>query len=218
LEAGIVVIAYLIGSIPFGLLIAKYIGRIDIRQVGSGNIGATNVGRAMGLQWFFVVFVLDALKGLLPTLLAQNLFMQSTSSFWSMHGSIIAGAAAILGHMYPCYLGFKGGKGVATGLGVVFVLAPIASLIAAVMFGITLAIWRTVSISSMLAAVTFAIAELLLLKPHPLTGENWTLALFSLLIPGLIVYRHRSNIVKLIKGEEGPTKPKEKAAEPESSH
>lgn len=208
--------AYLIGSIPFGLLVARVFGKIDIRTVGSGNIGATNVGRVMGFKWFIVVFVLDALKGLLPTLAAKLMLASEPVTLESMHGPTIVGAATIIGHMFPCYLKFRGGKGVATGLGVVFVLAPLASAIAAGTFALTMLLWRTVSISSLIGAISFAVAELLLLKPHPFTRENCALGLFSLLVPGLIIYRHRSNIVRLIKGEEKAFTPKE-SAEPAKS-
>ncbi len=201
MEFAILIAGYLIGSIPFGLLIARWFGKMDIRKFGSGNIGATNVGRAMGFRWFIVVFLFDALKGLLPTLVAKLMFAEETG-FWHIHGATLVGAATIVGHMFPCYLKFRGGKGVATGLGVVFVLAPLASLIAGVGFGLATLIWRTVSISSILAAAMFCIVELCLLKPHPFTTDNIALALFSILIPGLIIYRHRSNIVRIFQGSE----------------
>lgn len=194
MEWMLIAVGYLSGAIPFGLLIARWFGKMDIRKFGSGNIGATNVGRAMGLRWFFIVFLLDALKGMIPTLIAKFMFPGQLPLF--------VGAAAIVGHLYPCYLKFQGGKGVATGLGVVFVLATSASLIAAAVFALTFAIWRMVSLSSMLAAVAFPIAEFYFLMPDPWSTEHRWMSLFSLIIPGLIIYRHKSNFWRLLRGEE----------------
>jgi len=194
--------SYLFGSTPFGLLLARWFGGIDIRKHGSGNIGATNVGRVMGFRWFVAVFVLDGLKGLLPTGLALAWASAGEPPTVSMAGPVLVGLAAVLGHMFPCWLGFRGGKGVATALGVVLMLAPLASLITAGIFGLTFALWRTVSVSSILAAISFAVLQMLLLKPHPWTAQLWPLGVFSLLVPGLIVYRHRSNLVRLWRGEE----------------
>ena len=204
IEWGLMIVgSYLLGSTPFGLLLARWFGGIDIRKHGSGNIGATNVGRVMGFRWFVAVFVLDGLKGLLPTGLAMLLAHRAEgTAAVSMAGPVLVGLAAILGHMFPCWLGFRGGKGVATALGVVLMLAPLASVIAAVVFGVTFAIWRTVSISSILAAVGFGVLQMFLLKPHPWTAELWPLGVFSLFVPGLIVFRHRANLVRLWRGEE----------------
>ncbi len=197
----LIVAGYLCGSIPFGLLIVRWVKGLDIRTQGSGNIGATNVGRIMGAKWFFLVMLLDALKGLVPTAISILLASGSFEFETHTHTPVFSGLAAVLGHMYPCWLKFKGGKGVATALGVVLVLAPVASLIAASCFAVTFAIWRTVSISSLSAAVLFAAVELPMLK-HPFNSENWPLGCFSLLVPLLIIYRHRSNILRLVKGEE----------------
>lgn len=200
------VAGYLIGSIPFGLLVARWCGGIDIRQHGSGNIGATNVGRVMGFKWFVAVFLLDACKGLLPTGGALLWTLQEQQLAGSDPVStllpVLAGLSCVLGHMFPCWLGFRGGKGVATALGVVLVLAPWSSLVAAVLFGLSFAVWRTVSISSLLAAISFGVLQMFLLKPSPFAAGVWPIGLFSLLVPLLIVYRHRSNIVRLWRGEE----------------
>ncbi|WP_013630823.1 glycerol-3-phosphate 1-O-acyltransferase PlsY [Rubinisphaera brasiliensis] len=202
----LVLAAYLIGALPFGLFVARWFGKIDIRKHGSGNIGATNVGRVMGFRWFVVVFLLDALKGLLPTLAATAYVTQGFSQPAETWLPVLAGLMTILGHMFPCYLKFRGGKGVATALGVVLILAPVASAIAAVVFGLSFAIWRTVSISSILASLCFGITQMLWLKPHPFTSEQLPLGVFSLVVPALIVYRHRSNIARLLKGEENAFK------------
>lgn len=193
---------YFCGSIPFGLFVARWVKGIDIREHGSGNIGATNVARVMGGKWFFVVMFLDGLKGLLPTAASMLLHQADWNLNVSPHTAVFAGLAAVFGHMYPCWLQFKGGKGVATALGVVAVLAPVASLVAAICFGVTFLITRTISICSLLGAIVFAVLELLLLKPYPFSATNWSLSCFSLLVPGLIIYRHRSNIVRLLRGEE----------------
>ncbi|MBL4885897.1 MAG: glycerol-3-phosphate 1-O-acyltransferase PlsY [Planctomycetaceae bacterium] len=212
----LICVGYFCGSIPFGLFIAKWAGGIDIRKHGSGNIGATNVGRIMGAKWFAIVMLLDGFKGLVPTLAAVLISQADFSFEVSPHTAVFAGLCAVLGHMYPCWLKFKGGKGVATALGVVGVLAPPASLFAAICFGITFLIWRTVSISSLLAASSFAVLELYLLSPEPFSSSNWSRGCFSLLVPGLIIYRHRSNIARLIRGEEHAfRKKKEEPVKPE---
>ncbi|MFN8453045.1 MAG: glycerol-3-phosphate 1-O-acyltransferase PlsY, partial [Anaerolineae bacterium] len=151
---GLLVAAYLAGSIPFSLLIARWAGGIDLRQHGSGNVGATNVARTLGYKWGAVALLLDALKGLLPTWGLPLLFYGAGSR----HAPVAAGLAAIVGHMFPCWLGFRGGKGVATALGVVAVLSWQATLAAFVAFAAVFAVSRIVSLSSIVAAVTFLIA------------------------------------------------------------
>jgi glycerol-3-phosphate acyltransferase PlsY len=183
------------------LLVARGIGGIDLRKQGSGNIGATNVARTMGFRWGGLVLLLDALKGGLPVLwLAPALYGDQTPGF--EHVQVGCGLAAVLGHMFPCWLGFRGGKGVATALGVVAVLAPRATLVAAVVFGLVFAATRIVSLASLTASVCFAVTELWLLRPHPFDGENWSRSAFSLAVPLLIIIRHRDNIRRLWRGEE----------------
>lgn len=194
-------VSYLVGSIPFGLLVAKWAKGIDIREHGSGNIGATNVGRTLGFRWFLAVFALDYLKGLLPTLLIPLVVESLHGTVW-VHLAVLCGFATLVGHMYPLYLKFKGGKGVATGLGMVTVLMPIGSGVALLTFLTTFGLVRIISAASMLGAIAFCIAEMILLKPHPFTAENWPLATLAILAPLLIIVRHRSNIARLLKGEE----------------
>ncbi len=196
-----VLAAYAIGSIPFGLLVARLAKGVDIRTVGSGNIGATNVARSIGKSWGILVLVLDAIKGLVPTLLFPLLTMPPGEP-GIKHIHVLCGLATILGHMFPCWLRFRGGKGVATALGVVVVLVPFASLVATGVFALTFVIWRIVSLSSMLAAVSFAAFTMWKLWPTPFAPYTWSTAVFSLVIPLLIILRHRTNLTRLLKGEE----------------
>jgi glycerol-3-phosphate acyltransferase PlsY len=195
--------SYLVGSIPFGYLCGRIVGGLDIRQHGSGNIGATNVGRVLGRKWGLLVLGLDALKGYLPAAgLAFLIVGRDQGDF--IHWQVGAGVATILGHMFPCWLGFRGGKGVATALGVIACLGGWSTLVAAAIFLIVFAVSRLVSLASMLAAVSFGICQMIQLRPAPFSGEHWSLAAFSLLVPLLIVVRHRSNIARLLRGEERP--------------
>jgi len=192
---------YLLGSIPFGLLIGWKVGKIDLREHGSGNIGATNVGRTLGAKWGFVALGLDALKGLLPVLLAP-LLLGGLSTEAAPHLGVFAGVGAVLGHMFPCWLGFRGGKGVATALGVVAMLAPLSTLLAAGVFAVTFAVSRIVSLGSMLAAITFAVAQFWQLGPAPFSKNTWSIAAFSIAVPLLILVRHRENVKRLLQGTE----------------
>ncbi len=202
--ATVVIAGYLAGSIPFGLLLARWVGKIDLRQHGSRNIGATNVARTMGLRWGVCVLVLDALKGMLPVLLLPGLFFDKADPVWE-HVRVGCGLAAICGHMFPCWLRFRGGKGVATALGVVAVLAPWATLFAFVAFALTFAASRIVSLSSIVASLVFAAVQFYLfyrLGWEEFVTSHWSLGLFSLAVPLLIIIRHRENIKRLTRGEE----------------
>jgi acyl phosphate:glycerol-3-phosphate acyltransferase len=201
MSAAAVLIAYLIGSLPFGYLVAWVISREDIRTRGSGNIGATNVARVLGAKWGMLVLLLDAIKGLLPVWGAPRLVCEPSDPRF-LHLQVACGIATIIGHMFPCYLRFRGGKGVATSLGVILVLSPWATLVAFGVFAASILIWRIVSLSSMLAAIAFGAVSLWNLRPAPFSSENWSLAAFSLFIPALILLRHRANLKRLIKGEE----------------
>lgn len=202
LTSGLLILAsYLIGSLPFGYITAWIVSGKDIRREGSGNIGATNVGRVLGAKWGIFVLFFDALKGLLPVWgLPRVEFTPGDPMF--VHLQVACAIATIVGHMFPCWLGFRGGKGVATALGVVIILGPWASLAAFVMFAVSVVAKKIVSLSSILAAITFAVVQMVLLWPDPFSSATWSLAAFSLLIPALIILRHRSNIQRLLKGEE----------------
>ncbi|MBX3451779.1 MAG: glycerol-3-phosphate 1-O-acyltransferase PlsY [Planctomycetaceae bacterium] len=193
-------LSYVVGSIPFGWLLAKGLRGVDLRTLGSGNIGATNASRVLGKFWGTVVLLLDAAKGAVPVLLLPRLMTADVSI--ESHLPVVAGVGAILGHMFPVWLKFRGGKGVATALGVIACLAPWGTLAAFVTFAICFAATRIVSLGSILAAVVFAVFQAIWLGAEAWQGPSWSLAAFSLLIPALVIYRHRANIARLWVGKE----------------
>lgn len=201
------VVAYLVGGIPFGYIIGWLVGGIDIRTQGSGNIGATNVARVLGLKWGVAVLVPDALKGLLPVLLVSATMDRwigsvEPDSVDVVHTQVLVGLIAIAGHMYPCWIGLRGGKGVATALGVAGILGPWATLAAAGVYLLTLATTRIGSLGSLLGASVFAIVQTMLMVSEGDWSEQWSLSAFTLAVPIMIVYRHRSNIGRILRGEE----------------
>ena len=201
---GCSLLAFLIGGIPFGYLVGRLILKDDIRNHGSGNIGATNVARVIGWKWGGMVLVLDAIKGIVPTLIGQRIAASQLGAP-SHYGIMVScGIAAIIGHMYPVYLKLRGGKGVATALGVVLVLAPKAMLIALGAFLLIALTTRIVALASIVASLAFAIAELWMLGEIALKPDKLPLTVFAIAIPLLIIWRHRSNIVRMVKGEEPP--------------
>lgn len=202
--------SYLVGSIPFGLLLGWAVKGVDIRAAGSGNIGATNAGRVLGWKWFPVVMGLDFLKGFLPVLAAPWFgpgAATHAADDWSHPANlaVLAGTAAFLGHLFPIYLGFRGGKGVATGLGVFAALVvytgwiPLAA--ATAVFAVVFAATRIVSLGSMLSALA-AGGLTLLYQPHPFTPAGAGLSLFAVLVPILVILKHRDNIRRLWSGKE----------------
>lgn len=195
------VLAYLVGSLPFGWIVARLVGQIDIRKHGSGNIGATNVARVLGAKYGAIVLALDCLKGAASTALL-SLLLLAPDAPERLHLAVLSGVAAILGHMFPCWLGFRGGKGVATALGVAVVLAPAASGVALVVFVVCFAATRIVSLSSIIGACAFCALELWRLRPAPFAEPTWSLAAFSTVVPILIVVRHRANLARLVRGTE----------------
>lgn len=181
--------AYLIGAIPTGIILTKLTSGEDIRNVGSGNIGASNVYRTAGRKLGIITLIGDCLKGIIPLLVSSNLFaLQGTEL------ALIA-TAAFLGHCYPIYLGFKGGKGVATALGVFLVLSPKSILCALALFALILWRWRYISLASISAAAAVPFLVLLFERSLPLF-------LATLLIAAIVIWRHRENIDRLLAGTE----------------
>lgn len=197
----LVLIGYLAGSIPFGYLLARWMRGIDIRTMGSGNIGATNIGRCMGMKWAVFVLVLDALKGYLPVLLARVYFSKNDVTNVD-HYLVLTGVMTIIGHMFPFWLSFRGGKGVATALGVVIGLALFPALFAVGAYLVVLFLSRIASLGSITAVMTFAIAQFISLGHELFTIEKLSLTLFTLAVPILVIVRHWSNIKRILKGEE----------------
>ena len=190
--------AYLLGSIPTGFLVAKARG-IDIRAVGSGNIGATNVLRILGKPAGIAVLLADALKGWLAVVLVRwgviAMFdLQPTANEHDAH-RIIAALCAILGHNYTCWLGFKGGKGIATSAGVLTALVPVALVIILSLWIILFAVTRIVSVGSIIASAMLPLASWF-------TTRNWTLTIVTGLMGALAIYKHKANIQRLLAGTE----------------
>lgn len=201
----LILIAYLLGSVPFGLIIAKAHGK-DLRSIGSGNIGATNVSRALGKKWAYVCFVLDVLKGFIPTFTAI-FFLDSDLAPIDFALWLCVGCAAVFGHIFPIYLNFKGGKGVATSLGIGLGLWPyytIAGICAFIVWAISVLISRYVSLSSIIAGFVFLIALIasIAIIPEWKIANLWPLLIVAIIMPIMITIRHRENIKRLIAGTE----------------
>ena len=182
------IISYFIGSIPTGVILAKYFGNVDLRNVGSGNIGATNVTRAMGKKFGAITLLGDIIKGVIPTVLAIFLL---DSDYWTA----VVGLSAFLGHVYSVFLEFKGGKGVANALGVLLVTSPLETGIGLLVFIAVFAVSRYVSAGSIAAAAVIPIAVYYTMRPFPFL-------LLASLIAILVIYRHMENIKRLMSGTE----------------
>jgi acyl phosphate:glycerol-3-phosphate acyltransferase len=191
---GIPVVAYLLGSIPFGLLLAHVFGGKDVRKAGSGNIGATNVSRVAGPLAGILTLLLDAAKGYAAVLLAARL--TDDAAMWLM----IAGICALLGHCFPLWLHFKGGKGVATAAGVFLALCPFAMLSALAVFILVVVFWRFVSLGSLAAAAAIPLLMYFLWAPHH--APPLVVTFGSLAISALVIYKHDANMQRLIEGTE----------------
>lgn len=182
--------AYLLGSVPSSYLAARWARGIDLREHGSGNLGATNTFRVLGAKVAAPVMLFDVLKGYLPTLLFPR-WDGRTAIAWAL----LYGAAAILGHVFPLYLHFRGGKGVATATGVFLALAPAAVLPALIVWLLTLRLSRMVSLASLLGALTLVAALVLTAVPAAVTLLGLAVALF-------VVYSHRANVRRILRGQE----------------
>jgi glycerol-3-phosphate acyltransferase PlsY len=184
---------YLAGSIPFGVILGRLVAGVDVRTVGSGNIGASNVARTAGKGVGIVVLLLDALKAVLPMLATRALLAGDPSAdTWTT----LVGLAAFLGHIFPVWLGFKGGKGVATALGVFAVLAPLQTLIAVAAFAVAFAITRIAAVGSLVGT---AVCTAGVFAIH---GGRSVVSYAALAVALLVLWRHRSNLARLRRGTE----------------
>ncbi len=190
----LLLVSYLLGSIPFGVILAKLFGGADVRKAGSGNIGATNVARVAGPAAGVLTLLLDTAKGWSAVWLAGR-FMHGEAGFL-----VAAGVFALLGHCFPLWLRFRGGKGVATAAGVFTALCPEAMLAALILFALVVWFWRYVSLGSLTAAAVIPLLVYFLWAPHfaPPNVVTWG----SLAISALVIFQHRGNIGRLVRGEE----------------
>ena len=195
----IILLCYLIGSFPSGYLVGKSQG-IDIRQHGSGNIGATNVLRVMGKKWGYLVFFSDSLKGFIAV--KVGVWLASSAGAEATLAAVVAGICCIIGHNYTVWLRFKGGKGIATSIGVLLAIVPtMIVLIVLVVWLAVFLVWKYVSLASICAALSLPVAVLALF-PLVAHGNYWVLVVFSLIVAALAVWRHRPNIDRLLQGKE----------------
>jgi acyl phosphate:glycerol-3-phosphate acyltransferase len=191
---GIPIVAYLLGSIPFGLLFTRLFGGGDVRKSGSGNIGATNVARVAGPLAALLTLLFDIAKGALPVWVAARLTGESAT--WMMAAAL----AALVGHCFPIWLKFRGGKGVATAAGAFLVLCPPALLGSMILFLLVLFFWRYVSLASISAAAAMPLLIYILWAPHHAPPLIVTFG--ALAAAAIIIYKHDANIQRLVQGEE----------------
>lgn len=198
--AAVALLSYLLGSIPAGYLAGRMAG-IDIREAGSGNIGATNVTRTLGRRYGYTVFVVDFAKGALAVCVSILLgrHVEATPFSTEMYG-IVGAICCVLGHVFPVWLGFKGGKGVATSAGVLFGLMPLAAAIGVAVWVITFEVTRYVSIASIAAAMALPVTVLGL--THARHTNGMALFYFTLCLAAVVIFRHRSNLSHLLRGTE----------------
>lgn len=192
----IAVIAYLLGSISFGMIVSKLAGGPNLREVGSKNTGATNVLRVMGVKVGLLVFVLDILKALIACIIGRV--------WMGLNGAMIAGLAVVIGHNWPCFFQFKGGKGVASTLAVMLMTFPVPAIICYVVAIVLIATTKYVSLGSITLAALFALMVIIT------NWANWLVILWVVVIAGLLIWRHHANIGRLIRGEENKLGSKKK--------
>ena len=192
--------AYAVGAIPWGYLIPRLMKGVDIRTVGSGNIGATNVGRVLGKWWGISVFFLDLAKGFVPAFVLAPL-LAGKFDVAVIPCQVASGLGAILGHMFPVTIGFRGGKGVATSLGVFLGLAPLPAACALGVWAIVLAATRYMSLASILGTASLP-AEMVALDRERWLGEGWPILALCILAVLLVIVRHRANLKRLLAGTE----------------
>jgi len=196
----VALISYLIGSVPAGYLAGRVAG-IDIREVGSGNIGATNVLRVLGKRYGYPVFLFDFMKGAAAVETSIVIFNSAHDAEVSRElCAILAGVSSVIGHSYPIWLSFKGGKGVATSAGVLFALLPFAALIVGIVWAVTFQASRYVSVASIGAALALPIAVGTMLCLKQLSAPVFLY--FSICLAAVVIIRHRSNLSRLLNGTE----------------
>ena len=191
-----VAIAYLLGSISFAVWIGRIFYKVDVREYGSGNAGTTNTIRVLGWKPGLFVLLLDAFKGWLAIHIGDGL-MPECYAGWQEYYDVLLAVSVLLGHIFPLFTGFKGGKGVATMVGIVLALYPEAFLGAFAVFMLVFLLTHYVSLASILAAVVFPILDIFVFHQ-----EHIVLMIFAILVPLLIIITHRKNIGRLLKGEE----------------
>lgn len=192
----IAVIAYLLGSISFGMIVSKLAGGPNLREVGSKNTGATNVLRVMGVKTGLLVFVLDILKALIACIIGRV--------WMGLNGAMIAGLAVVIGHNWPCFFQFKGGKGVASTLAVMLMTFPVPAVICYVVAIVLIATTKYVSLGSITLAALFALLVIVT------NWGNWLVILWVIAIAGLLIWRHHANIGRLLSGTENKLGSKKK--------
>ncbi|MCK5128226.1 MAG: glycerol-3-phosphate 1-O-acyltransferase PlsY [Clostridiales bacterium] len=193
------VIGYVIGSFSPAVLLSRKVANIDIRQKGSKNAGSTNVFRVLGAKWGLINFVFDLLKGAVPTLIALLVFRNIGDGFNGYHGAVIIASGVLLGHVFPVFSHFKGGKGVASTTGVFLVLFPIPLLIIFVIAVVIILTTRYVSVASVLSFIIISISVWII---PGLMKVNLPVQIFTTAASVLILILHRENIVRLLKGNE----------------
>lgn len=196
-ELFLIILAYLLGSIPTSLIISRTQFNIDIRDYGSGNAGATNTFRVLGSRWGSIVMFLDVLKGILAVKLALLLPFYSDNEFARTNFQIGLGLAAVLGHIFPVWADFRGGKGVATLFGLIIAISPFTALGCVGVFLIVLFLTRFVSLSSILASMAFPVFILVIFNV-----ENDAYRIFAIAVALLVVLTHQKNIGRLLSGSE----------------
>lgn len=196
-EIILIIIAYLLGSIPTSVWVSKSAFGIDIREYGSGNAGATNTFRVLGSKWGSFVMLVDVIKGVIATSLWVLIPFYATNELARTNFMIALGLVAILGHIFPIWANFRGGKGVATLLGMALAIQPIVALICIGVFLITLLTTRFVSLSSIIAGVAFMVLILFIFNE-----KETTYRLFAIIVALMLVMTHQKNISRLIKGTE----------------
>ncbi len=190
------VIAYLLGSLSFGMIVSKALGGPNLREVGSKNTGATNVLRTMGVKVGVVVFVLDILKALIACVIGRV--------WMGLNGAMLAGLLVVIGHNWPCFFQFRGGKGVAVTLAAMLLTFPVPALICYIVAIVLIAATRYVSLGSITLSVLFAVIVI------ATNWGSWLVAAWAVAMAGLLVWRHRANIGRLIRGEENKLGAKKK--------